>query len=281
MSSHDELDSELRRLFADDRLGVQPAADARQAIVAGAQRVRRRRAVLTSATGVTLAVMMVGGAVTVDSLHARHQLVDVASGPLQTTSSDSAHPTALASTAPGTPDDPSAQFTVVAPAPPVPTQSAPSKRNDLPPSKAPQTAGRVAAASGPELGADGYGNLKLGMTAEQAAAQGVTLTKTGGTDTCASFDITGSGVPSTASVAISADNGLVVIAPDAPVHTPEGIGQGSTEDDVFVAYPGASDDPVTGLSAPAGDTSTYSFSVNDSRQVENVNLTSDNQDCAG
>ncbi|MCU1685557.1 MAG: hypothetical protein JWQ81_6296 [Amycolatopsis sp.] len=279
----DELDGELRRLFTDDRLGVQPEAGTKQAIVAGAQRLRRRRAILTSATGVTLAVMMVGGVVTVGSLRGHHQTVDVASQPLETTSADGVHPTAL-STVPPAPSDPSTQFTVVEPViPQSPTPTPPpSRRNDMPPVTNPKVAGKPTMPKyvGPELNAAGYGNLKLGMTAAQAAAQGVTLTQTGSTASCSSFDIAGSGVPSTGSIAISAANGLVAIAPDAPVHTPEGIGQGSSEDDVFTAYPGATDGGTGGLTAPAGVTSTYSFSVNNSQQVENVNLSSDNQDCA-
>jgi hypothetical protein len=60
----DELDAELRRLFGDERLAVQPKSDAPQAIVAAAQRIRRRRAVLTAACGVTVAAVLVAGAVT-------------------------------------------------------------------------------------------------------------------------------------------------------------------------------------------------------------------------
>jgi len=56
-----DLEDELKRLFADERLTVQVPADAEKTVVAGAKRIRRRRPALVSAAGVVAAAAVVTG----------------------------------------------------------------------------------------------------------------------------------------------------------------------------------------------------------------------------
>jgi hypothetical protein len=56
-----DLEDELKRLFADERLTVQVPADAEKTVVAGAKRIRRRRTALVSAAGVVAAAAVVTG----------------------------------------------------------------------------------------------------------------------------------------------------------------------------------------------------------------------------
>jgi hypothetical protein len=288
-SRDDELDAELRRLFADERLGLRPAAGAPQAIVAGARRIRRRRTVLTSAGGVTMTVLVVAGVMTVSGLHPHAKTV-VAGGSVTPAASGAVVPTFTLVPPPDT--SPTAPGATRAPGVTLVPPPVESRAQTLPPpsSNPGQTSSDGASADttqafstteGPQLDADGYGNLKLGMTEAEAQAQGVVLTKTGGTDVCSSYDVSGSGVPSPGAIAISVNKGLVVIAPSAPVHTPEGIGQGASKSDVYATYTDASENQTTGLSASASPVSTYRFSLDDSELVENVNLNSTDQDCAG
>jgi hypothetical protein len=96
MSEHEDdrldLDRELRRLFADDRLDLPVAKDAGSAVVAGARRRRRNRVALTAAGGV-LAVVAVVSAVVVGSGIGRPGTVSSATGPVLTTTIPTATPT--------------------------------------------------------------------------------------------------------------------------------------------------------------------------------------------
>lgn len=291
MSSHDdELDAELRRLFADERLGLQPEAGAPEAIVAGARRIRRRRTALTSAGGVTMTVLVVAGVMTVSGLHPHAKTV-VAGGNVTPAGSGAAVPTftlvpppdtssttAGATRAPGVTLVPPPVESRAQTLPPPPSAKSSQTSSD---GSSSDTTQPFSTTAGPQLDPDGYGNLKLGMTEAEAEAQGVILTRTGGTEACSSYDVSGSGVPSPGAIAISINMGLVVIAPSAPVHTPEGIGEGASKSDVYATYADASENQTTGLSASASPVSTYRFSLDGSETVENVNLNSTDQDCAG
>jgi len=62
------------------------------------------------------------------------------------------------------------------------------------------------------------------------------------------------------------------------VHTPEGIGVGSTESDILTAYPGSTKDGGSYVS-PAGAVSSYRIFVSNDGVVVSILLTSINQDC--
>jgi hypothetical protein len=271
----DELDAELRRLFGDERLAVQAKAGAPQAIAAGARRIRRRRALLTSAAGVTMAAVVVVGGLALGPFHSRDDAAALSSKTLET-----------ASSGPSPSVPPSTPPTTAYPAPPLQTAHLPGRDDETPPRKTPSPKSSAMSVpttlvpAGPELGPDSYGKLKLGMTEEAAAAQDLTLVKTDTTDTCVYYDITGVGIPSAVSAAMSHSLGLVMIVPGVVAHTPEGIGPGSTKDDVLKQYP-ATVDNGSGTFSPTGKGSTYQFDFDPKGQVQRVILNSANQDCAG
>ncbi len=144
----------------------------------------------------------------------------------------------------------------------------------------PELSGRAPVTSGPLLAADGFGRLKLGMTEADVTTQGVTLTSKQSIAGCDLYDATGGGVPAAASVAISAANGLVIVTPTPVAHTPEGIGAGSTRDEILAAYSGAMD-ATGGVVAPVRSVSEYHFRLDAKGAVDQVSLYSTNQDCVG
>lgn len=276
----DELDAELRRLFGDERLAVQPKSDAPQAIVAAAQRIRRRRAVLTAAGGVTVAAVLVASALTFGPFRAQNGVAALSSNTLQTGAANqttSGPSTSAPSTAPTS--------TAVVP-PPIPTGNLTGVGAETPPTKpsksltsTPRPSTEFVSA-GPELRADGFGMLKLGMTEVEASALGITLKKTNTSGQCVFYGISGNGVPASGSVAISGTYGLVIVEPGTPAHTPEGVGKGSSKEDVLQKYPEAVSNG-SGTSASAGPGSTYRFDVDAANVVQAVKLYSVKQDCAG
>ncbi|GLZ41243.1 hypothetical protein [Actinokineospora sp. NBRC 105648] len=93
------VDQELRRLFADDRLDVPAKAGAAEAVVAGAHRVRRRRVAAGAAGGAVLAALLVTGGVVLAGMGSASQLPPAGPG-LPT-----ATPTAQTTIAPTEPSD--------------------------------------------------------------------------------------------------------------------------------------------------------------------------------
>jgi hypothetical protein len=134
--------------------------------------------------------------------------------------------------------------------------------------------------TGPLLDSDGIGPLRLRMTESDVTAQGVTLTdapkKSAG---CTYYVAQGGGLPATANVAFSATKGLALVSPTAAVHTQEGIGSGSTKDDVFAVYAGAALEPG-GIVAPARGAAEYHFTLNGAGSVAATSLSSVDTDCA-
>ncbi|HET9141348.1 hypothetical protein [Actinophytocola sp.] len=100
-------------------------------------------------------------------------------------------------------------------------------------------AGSPAAPVTASLGPDGYGPIKLGMSARDALATGL-LGKSQPYIQCTAYPFKGYSDPlAGGKVAINPQFGVVDIsAPrDVPAHTPEGIGIGSTEASTRAAYP--------------------------------------------
>ncbi|RZQ62113.1 hypothetical protein [Amycolatopsis suaedae] len=272
MSIDDQLDAELRRLFADDRLDLRPRADAGGTIVSGARRVRRRRAVLTSGGGVMAVAVLVAGGVLLTGERHRPE-VPLAEPPAPTQFSSQLPP------APVVPPGPTQSAPESSPAAPPhpssPPEEVPSKKATPPPrsGKAP--------VYGPELEPVGYGRLRLGMSPEEAAASGVVLEGAGG-EGCVTYKAT-SGTPSVASVIVSPNLGTVFIDPAGSVRTPKGIGTGSTREEVYAAYPGTSTGRGTDLHlvAPAGNGASFVMDLNTDGTVADLNLERNDQDCYG
>jgi hypothetical protein len=100
MNERDErpdLDDELRRLFADDRLDLPVARNASAAVVAGARRRRRNRVALTAAGGVLAVVAFVSAGLTLSGI-GRPTTVPAATGPVLTMTVPTATPAASAPT---------------------------------------------------------------------------------------------------------------------------------------------------------------------------------------
>ncbi|HET6703520.1 hypothetical protein [Amycolatopsis sp.] len=270
--SEDELEQRLRALFADERLDLPPPPDAGSAIVAGARRRRRRRHTVQAVAGVAAAVVAVAGGLTVFRLHTEDGTVAMSPGTLAT----SGPPENLT---PGRPPEPStpgptSTQSIQASAPPGAATPASPRPPSSPP---PSTLADVT--SGPLLAADGFGRLKLGMSEAEVTAQAVTLSDAQAGASCTVYQAQGDGVPAAASVVISKAAGVVVVTPDVATHTAEGIGAGSTKDQVLAAYPAAKEGPG-GLVAPAGSAAEYRFRLGETG-VEQTSLASLTQDCAG
>ncbi|WP_158888471.1 hypothetical protein [Amycolatopsis anabasis] len=278
-SSDDELDAELRRLFDDERLGVLPRAGAGDAIVAGAQRLRRRRAMLTTAGGVATAVVLVAGGVVFHQLRGGEPALQQAADASSTTASApsiAAPPPSIV----GTSLPPSAANSgSIPPMNPAPGSSGTSQPS--PPTSSQRANGVPPVLTGPQLGPDGYGKLKLAMTADEVTAQGITLRGDSSGGECQSYSFSGGPVPSTGQVVVSASLGVVSIIPSVAAHTPERIGKGSSKADVFQVYPGASEASGAGLTAPAGSIGSYYFGLDAGQKVSSVALRQVNQDCVG
>lgn len=121
----------------------------------------------------------------------------------------------------------------------------------------------------------GYGELKLGMTLEEARDAGLTnLTwASDGDGTCVADQ----------NIAVSKKYGVVRITLPAEARTSKGIGVGSTFGDVKQAYPGASEYRA-GWSTRINDEAGYAFLGNigsDANKVERIKISSNTGgDCA-
>ncbi|WP_328446458.1 hypothetical protein [Amycolatopsis sp. NBC_00438] len=271
--SEDELEQRLRALFADERLDLPPPPDAGTVIVAGARRRRHRRQGALTAVGVAAAVVVVAGGLTMVRLHADEgtAVMSADGAPISVKPPENLTPGRQPQ--PSIPAPTSTQDIDVSP----PPGSAPPRTvrpsSAQPPSKLPPVL------SGPLLASDGFGSIKLGMSEAQLTAQGVTLSGAEPGASCTVYTAQGSGVPAAATVVISKAVGLTVVTPQQAAHTAEGVGAGSTKDQVLATYPEAKEESG-GIGAPAGATSEYHFRLDDTGVVQ-TSLMSLNQDCAG
>ncbi|GAA4543094.1 hypothetical protein [Amycolatopsis samaneae] len=275
--SEDELEQRLRTLFADDRLGVMPGASAEETIVAGARRRRRRRRVVMSASGVTMAALVAVGGFTAVKIHGSQSTAALSPGSPELSTQ---------APAPSTPGSPAPATSSPPPTPAAPPDPGPTQHEETPPratgsraaTTTPSKPQTTKVTTGPLLTASGIGALKLGMTEAQVTAQGMKLGKKTTTDACSFANVQGGGLPTTVNVTISQANGVVAVTPTAAAHTPEGIGAGSSKEDVIKSYAGASEEP-DGLVAPAGQVANYHFTLTPEGDVASVNLASVYQDC--
>ncbi|HEY2057559.1 MAG TPA: hypothetical protein VGH57_04215 [Amycolatopsis sp.] len=272
--SEDELEQQLRALFADERLGVEPTAGAGPAIVAGARRRRQRQRVMMASTGAVCALGIVAGGLTAFRLHTQNGTTQITASQLTASETPVLTPA---------PEPPSSVPTVAAPPPAAPPSAEMHASTELrpPPRHGASTPTDAPAkiTSGSLLTADGLGGLKLGMTETQLADQGIKLTNAKQTANCTYYDVQGAGVPA-ATALVSPSSGVVLVKPDGAAHTPEGVGSGSSKDDVLASYPGTSVESG-GLVAPVGGDGSYLFTLSDDGAVASVDLRSTNQDCAG
>ncbi|PKV92838.1 hypothetical protein ATK30_3667 [Amycolatopsis echigonensis] len=277
MSQPDDLEQRLRALFSDDRLAVEPPEDAASAIVAGARRRRRRQRILTSAAGAACVLAVASAGLVVLQLRTQPAATDVAARqvasaqPTMPSSSVPEPPSSAESTQAPAPVETSAPGTAELPAPPAhPHHTKPAP---------PQTTPTTKAVSGALVTADGLGAVKLGMTEQQLADQGMKLTAVKESAGCTYYDVSGAGVPAATAV-VSQDNGVVAVKPDGTAHTPEGVGDGSPKDQVTATYPGTSESG-SALVSPTGDQGAYHFTLNSDGAVQSIEVRAKTQDCAG
>jgi hypothetical protein len=145
------------------------------------------------------------------------------------------------------------------------------------------------------LGPSGYGALKLGMTRAEAVATGLTTgTEASGKGTCGGQgDGLLKGAPAPAGPANTAGQlffseawNLVAIYAFPGVKTPEGIGLGSTYEQMRAAYPDWNPVPAAdsatdgrgGVKVPGNGDAHYRIVVNGAKVVE-LSLDANNQDC--
>jgi hypothetical protein len=273
--SEEDVQQKLRDLFSDERLGAQSTLNP-ETIVAGAQRRRRRRHLVQTTTGMAAAVIMLGGGLAVFSIHDKDNgaVISADQLSLSPTTSNRIQPGPGSQAAP--PPSPPPQSSQVTDAP----QSTISGGTEKPPKSSaatkPPSPGKVT--TGPLMAANSFGKLRLGMSAEEAEAAGVTLEKDSATETCAWYRVNS---PASASVVISQASGVEQISPSGPVHTPEGIGRGSTEPDVMAAYPGATKEAAYLFTVPTGPVSVYEIYIDGNGRVDTVQLANTNPSCLG
>ncbi|MEV6440513.1 hypothetical protein [Amycolatopsis sp. NPDC051716] len=272
--SEDELEQRLRALFADERLDLPPPPDAGTVIVTGARRRRRRRHTVQAVAGVAAAVVAVAGGLTMIRLHTEDGTAAISVPGTGVSSKPAENLTQGRPAEPSTPG-PTGTQSIQASAPPGASTSSPTQQ----PTSAPAPSTLAAVTTGPLLAADGFGKLKLGMSEADVAAQTVTLSDAQAGAGCTVYKAQGSGLPASASVVISKAAGLVVVTPDVAAHTAEGIGAGSTKDQILAVYPAAKEE-TGGVVAPAGTAAEYRFRL-DRTGVVQTSLTSVTQDCAG
>ncbi|SDX37391.1 hypothetical protein SAMN05421504_1021195 [Amycolatopsis xylanica] len=271
IASDDELDAKLRLLFADDRLGgLQPKADASETIVAGARRRRNRRKAITAAGGAAVAAVLVVGGVTFAKVQERDTQAALSPGDTQTLATGGAPPTGEVggTVSPASPGQTSSSTSAAATSSNSP-KTTPSSGSANPDGPAKVLTGQV-------LGHSGIGNLALGMTEAQLTATGITFKKESGSSPCVFGTVANvSGQSGDIRVYLSDTSGVTQILPMLS-HTPEGVGTGSTVEDVTKIYTNATTAPK--LSVNLGSTS-YEFALSSGKVKGLVLKTNNGQGC--
>ena len=141
-----------------------------------------------------------------------------------------------------------------------------------------------AAPAGPVLGPNGLGDLKLGMSQEDAYQTGM-LHGYQGEDPGAGFNpsCTKFGFhdrPENLDVLISPTKGVSVIFAHQGLRTAQGIGIGSSRRELLAAYPEWSDDPNgRWVRVPGNANAGYAIDVRDDKVIF-IGLYQNDQDCA-
>jgi hypothetical protein len=239
VSEHDNSDAVsdgLRRLFDDERLAIATAPGARESVVAGARRVRRRRELTVIGGGTMAAVAALAAGV-------------LLAMPPAEPNNPVAAPEVTSSISPG-------EITTSKPPP-----SSPAKERGTPGSVGPGRSGEgpssggqrparspeapsgpplenAPAAGGGPIGPNGYGGLTLGMSFEQAQADGWIASDAPAPGGCTSYQLL-EGTDSVQSVLIS-ESGLGRITASGG-RTPEGMGSGASIEALMDSYPDGSE----------------------------------------
>jgi len=266
-SDHD-VESDLRRLFDDERLTVHVAPGARDAVVSGARRVRRRREMAVVGSGLAVvAVAAVGVAVMAMPPNGDQQGTVAASGTGPTLSTAESSSVAPPSREPQVERVPTQSDTKEAPEseprsePPPPSKTSQDSSPDVP--------NVPLYASGP-IGPSGWGPIELGMSYEEVRKAGYLGENTAPPQGCTTY------VLSTRDDQVSAltisESGVGRISAGNNGRTPEGVGSGTSKEELRNTYPdGTESDGVYRADTGAG--TTYEFAVPDGDEVSGFALT--------
>jgi hypothetical protein len=292
------LDDELNRLFADERLALPVAEDAERRVQAGIRRRRQRRGAAAAAVGALVAagVVFSGSLLAPDGGDRaepppNRPKVSTSAGqstPAGTTASGGARVPSGGASPPlsvgrgggsnggsggGTDGGSGGGFGggqgggVSAP-----TQPGGSPTSEFVPTGPGRDFRRFPA--GPVVGPTGFGPLSLGMS-EQAARGYLVTPPVPSKGSCTLYQVKGYSSGATTASAAFTRTGLVAITVHGQAHTPEGVGTGSPPEDIRRVYPGASIGATSATApVPGNRGASYRFDMGDNGRITSFALTS-------
>jgi len=133
------------------------------------------------------------------------------------------------------------------------------------------------------IGPDSYGGLKLAMPSDQALRNGVVIADGPLPQPCGYYRFRSS-PPGSTDVLVSLRLGVASIAPHENVHTPEGVGTGSSRVDLRAVYPNVGFDSsgaIAGVDVPGSSNALYRFELDSNSKVSHISIQATNGDCAG
>jgi hypothetical protein len=221
------LDDELKRLFVDERLEVPARPGAEDVIVAGAQRVRRRRIATVTASGALAVAAVVAASVLLTGGH--QDAMPPANHYKNTPTSTTSTTTTTGSTTQSSTTQNLPTGTVGGDVEAPPTNEEENTEPSSPTSAPPP------ALDYPVLGPTGFQSLWLGQTQQEAEGTGMVGVSTGQYgDNCSEYQLLVDGAD--VGLVYFRDGGLVALMPFTS-QTPEGVGPGWTVEQAAAAYP--------------------------------------------
>lgn len=269
------LEDELQRLFSDDRLELPVRPEAEDILARGIGRRRRRRAAAAGAAGALMVAGLIGTGVALTGVRSTDDFLPATRLPVTTVPVTTGAPVPPSTGTSVTPPSPTSSSTG--------TPSSSSKRSTASTRPSGKPSGGASATAPPPstsvvLGPYGWGRLRLGMSESEAVATGEFDLDEGVSGApCHRYWLANThGAP----VDISPAYGVARITAKSGVHTPEGIGVGSTDDEVRAAYPGATfADYEFTVPVPGNPKAVYVLNTDSSEKIFALRLELKTSDC--